>query len=189
MKKKRTKKHVEWRENYHTKWKKDINEKRREQYHKDDNYRESILDRTRQSYREKNKLVNQKDALKNLPILKDMGVKRKCHFGDKVRWMVTFTCKELGEALGGYHVQSIYRLKSTGVLPEPVVAADVESNDFGRATVEQNFVYTYAEVKVMVKVVGEHQQKISRLSHVHTDTITKIFDGVEQERERLGYYD
>lgn len=147
-------------------WHKLRNERRRQRYAKDKEYRVHINKQNRLNYHERAK-VELREAVSPSE-LKTIGQRRLIEETGAEAFCLTV--EEIGIALGGYHKVNIYRWIMRDRFPKPVFTT-------GQAT-QKVGVYTLEQAKQLVTIFSQHQKTSTQLRVGHTDTIRKLMDAV-----------
>lgn len=137
-------------------------EKKRERYANDTQFREHLKDYERQRYREQH-AVNVRDCSTSLQNLTTFGQKRTVIHGDNRRSILTFSTKEVAEAIK-YHPTRVRQWQGAGKFPKPKL--QVEGSKL--------FVYTLKQAKMIVATIARHQEVNQYLRDDHTETITLL---------------
>lgn len=162
-------------------WGKERNERRRERYQSDVEYRRHARQQTRETYRRiKQALgvpVRSDDCAENLPKLPTIGKERLVKTSIGSQHMLTFTAAEMARALDR-NPQVIYRWFAADLFPRPVV---VTKNDRNR----DQFVYTEWEAEAVINEFSRHQKESQYYKERHTETRDRIFAAVDEVRSSL----
>lgn len=151
------------------------NERRRERYENDPEYRKKAIMRARKTYREKHG-VEMKDCSSNLDNLGQIGTIRPVVLGKKTVDRLSFNVAEMGEVLGRSAV-SLYHWFSNDQFPKPVF----ETGFTGGGNLNCK-VYTEQEVIALVEVYSEHQSRKAYFRKTDTDTINRLHSAVKKLR-------
>ena len=161
------------------------NQKRRDKYKNDPEYRASVKADYRARYRAKAK-GEPKDCRTNYDDLDVIGEYRECSINGEPVNELCFVMSEVAEALM-YSVSGLRKMFGNGIFPNPVVTAKVENNSFGRRMTTNQYVYVEAELRSIMEVLGDHQTKYSYLSATRNPgTIQAIVDALDSVRSEYG---
>lgn len=154
-------------------WVATSNKKRKSRYATDPEYREKVKARSRDHYREKHEVsLRPLDFCKKR--LEDMGRMRKIVLAGANVTALTFSVKELANALGGINPIVIYRWHADKLFPRPnVIQQGAQEDDDGA------HVYTLGQMKRLIAVMEEHQKKSLYLRKSDRATIKAFFAQVK----------
>lgn len=156
------------------------NERRRQKYLEDKDFREKEKARARVVSREPGP-PSADNPLTNITRLSSFGTMREVVTpAGETRSMVCMTTQELAKVLFRT-VHILYRWRQQGKWPKSVLVTKVEG---GTGT----DVYSVPEVKAMVRVIGEHLTKTPYFHNTHTDTAKALSEAAEAVRNKEGYY-
>ncbi len=159
------------------KWAEARNKRRRDRYAKDASYQTSVNQRNRDSYRATHGVVL-RDCRESINRLVEFGTKRHVAVNGFVEERLTFTIKELAEVAGGYHPIVFYRWHKEEKFPRPnVELVDVDNN-----VQTDKLVYTEAQVRRLLVILGAHQATKQYLHSTDTTTIRSLFSVMEEEK-------
>lgn len=163
-------------------WTKASNKKRKERYKNDPEYRQKILDESRQRYRETHLKSEGRDCRENIEAIESIGDYRIIEGSlGEVDEHLCLTIPEIAEALGGYAPQVVYRWIGDGRFPDAIYKGrNVETGTF----LDQK-VYHVQEVVGMLEVFGKHQETHMYFKKTHEDTIQALNNAVEAARQEL----
>ena len=156
------------------------NEKRREAYNTDPTHRKAVRTQNLESYRKRTGAEPDKDCLKNIDSLHEIGTYRNIPDTMGVDDWLCFTVAETAEALGDYNAQAIYRWIRDGQLP-PMTTRAISILPVGSGGTRQAevAVYTAEEVKALMVVLSVHQQEFNYYTKRHTTTKNKLFEAID----------
>ncbi len=135
-------------------WHDERNRRRRERYAQDAEYRQSVREQVRRSYRVNTdrRIREEPSCLTVLPELHTYGDRRSVVFPDgREDELHTFTTDELADVIGR-NVQVLYRWRQDGRWPFPTLLC----RDVTRIPV---FVYSLEEVRAIIEIFGRHQER------------------------------
>lgn len=159
------------------------NERRRERYEKDKDYRKKMRMQARESYMSKNNLSECKHvAVTDIHRLFEIGMMREIQSGPAIgNKYLTFNVVETAKALGNYNPQVVYRWIREGNIPQMLNRAFTMNGDSKVLPVTN--VFTYDEMKHILRIMHQHQTKVScYFSKKHVDVINRINKAVNKER-------
>ncbi len=156
------------------------NEKRREIYNTDAEYRRKAIEASRAAYRAAVGMRT-KDCRKNISKLDKIGTKRQVRLGQlkeaKTLTVLSFVGAELAKALG-YSPLTVYKMQKDDRIPAPVFLTAVNA-----VAPQSQLVYIKEEVLAMMDVLGKHQQQIAYYRTTHIETINAMDAAVQKARE------
>lgn len=161
-------------------WGAERNAGRRARYRADSEYRDNAIRQVRASYSRSREAaglpVRQDDCRENLPLLADIGQVRLVRGvgGNDTRGLC-LTTDEMAKALGR-NTQVVYRWITEGMLPGPVLVALNGRNRW-------QAVYNETEVRALLQVFGEHQQRSQYYKQFHVETRDRLFAAVQSARD------
>lgn len=156
---------------------------RRKRYKTDAEYRRAAIEASRKTYREAHD-VETMDCRKNLKNLQKFGVPRYVLLPNKQKkTMLTFTIPEVAKVFGGYNPQMMYRWIYTTRLPEPVCLLVFPDN--GDNVPDGVRVFSEAEVRAAIPLLGEHQQHTRHYRSTHVEFKAKLHAAIKKARETL----
>ena len=165
--------------NWYPAYKEKLNAKRRDTYAKDEAYRQERQDTCRENYRRANH-VGGKDCRAMLPMLKKLGNIRYIYVGKKQVKALTFSYRELANALD-YSLVAVYRMANDGRIPKAV--SQVVYGESAAIKPCGEFVYTEAEARAIINVLGQHQEKLLYYGARHTETKAAMLAAVKAVRK------
>ena len=153
------------------------NKRRREKYAADKTHRREILNNSRRIYALRNN-VDVKIAVIDESELKKIGTVRNIESGISPvkNNVITFNIEETSKAFGGYNTQVVYRWLRNGAIPE------MKNKAYSKGKITTS-VYTYDEIKHIVKILNRHQTDTSYyFSMKYKTAYTHIKNAVDRER-------
>ena len=169
------------------KWGAAHNERRKEHYRNDPNYREAWLARARLTYR-RNREVALFTCLDRIASAEAYGAPRTVTINENIFVdRVCFTMGELADVLGDHKAPVVNRWRARDILPPPLATAQVWVVSDGRSGSywQAQPVYLLEETVAMMGAIGEHQRTLCYLRTTHTETIEKIWAAVAAVRKAL----
>jgi hypothetical protein len=154
------------------------NERRRERYHSDPEYREAVRARNRVTFSKKP--TDEKDMRKNIPLIRQFSQKRYVKYptGEGIQPCLTF--EELASAMNR-NVALLYRWRKEGKFPSGVMTfIEPEGYQLTQA-------FSPEEAEVILRVIGQHFFESSYYLGSHTKTRDKLFAGIEKVRKQRGF--
>jgi hypothetical protein len=152
-------------------------------YHSDAKYRKKVQaaarERARVSLKEARK---ESDCRDNLSKLSRMGTPRAISTAGGPVVLNTFSLDEAADALY-YSPSGLRKMIARGVIPKPILSARVEVTAAARARAYNLQVYTEAEVRAMIDVIGHHYVEVGRLLDVHKTAIRALTSAVRAARK------
>lgn len=151
------------------------NEKRRERYQTDDQYRTISQTQSRRAYRRRAD-VEVSDCLYSLEFLERLATtKSVVLLNGKVREYPVFSIPQTASALQKIY-QTVWRWVQRGQLPVPVLRPEGQQNEN---------VYHLQEVRVFIEEIGKHEKRVIYYRRDHTDVRDIIYERVASVRKRL----
>ena len=177
---------VERKERY---WGAARNAKRREAYRTDPEYRASVQQQVKESYRksrmEKGYDVRNHDCRENITNLNKIGQKRfVTETTGETHEMLTLTPEEMARAFDR-NSQVIYRWLSTNLFPPPGLMSYSHEKETTEEGDDRFLVYGEQEAKALMHVFGKHQETSQYYRLVHTQLTKDLFDASIKERLKL----
>lgn len=160
---------------YTGKWYDDRNERRKNRYHSDDNYRTTANKAARDGYRSTRGKSEPLDPRKNLTHLAEIGKVRLLENGEGKA--LTFSKAEVADVFER-PTKQIQQWAADGRIPPTAIKAKVEG-------VERNWldVYSEAEVRAIVEALGPFLSELIYFRCDHVDAITAVHDAVVKVRQ------
>lgn len=175
-------------------WGKERNERRRQRYHADLEYRTKVQQQTRMTYRRlrdaEGKPARSDDCAENIPFLGHLapgcdpknpvylGITRGVRMKDGSRKpMLTLTVEEMAKALNR-NQQVLYRWFAADMFPRPKAMAETAHN-------QNQLVYLKSEAIAAMTEFSRHQNESQYYRERHTETRDRIFDAVDDARAAL----
>lgn len=167
------------------------NRTRRERYRTDPDYKKNCLARNRAWQRDRSGGVELRDCGSNHKDLARFGQSRNIVEAGEGKQPgkrhLVFTAREVAEALDGYTSQAVYRWLRNGQLPAMTTLAIDFVNGRGGCLREHKVqVYTFDEMRAVLKVLAEHQKEFSYYTRKHSDTRQKLEAAFKQIKQNIG---
>lgn len=143
------------------------NKLRRERYKKDLKYREEVRKTCRDAYRRLHGVLI-RDCLPAIRSKLPNSPKRRVNIGNATREIQCVTTEELASMLG-YAVLIVRRWHMSGRFPKPV---------YHVAHSPRQMVYTVAQAKRLLTIMGNHQKENQYLRGSHVETIQALKDAM-----------
>ena len=161
---------------YTGKWYDERNEKRREQYHTDADYREAANKSARSGYRQAKGVAEPFDPRKNLHLLPTAGKLRSYEGKEFEGVKVSYSKAELA-TIFDRPTKQIQQWAADGRISPTIHRA----KDVGR---ERNWidVYTLAEAKAIIDALGPFLSDLIYFRCDHVDAITAVHEAVDKVR-------
>lgn len=157
-------------------WYDERNERRREQYHTDPEYREKMNKLARDGYRDNHGQKKPFDPRVNLSKLESFGTFRVIDGDTKPGELLTFTKGELAVVFAR-PAKQVQQWAWDGRIPPPAKQGKVEGK-------ERNWidVYTLAEARAMVEALGPFLADLIYFRRDNVDAIKAVHDAIEKVR-------
>lgn len=155
---------------YTGEWYQQRNERRKEKYHTDPEYRETANKLARDGYRENHGKQRPFDPRDNLPALASFGTERTLDHGEMIK--LTFSKAEVA-AVFNRPVKQIQQWAADGRIPASVQRAKVVGK-------ERNWIDIYHEdeVRAMVEALGPFLADLIYFRCDHVDAIKAVHEAV-----------
>ena len=173
-----------WNDNYHSKWGKGINAKRREKYHTDHSYRAEVLSKNRANYdHTKQHYINYCDHAQLDALVIKEGRYRTVYINGKIRLepVITYKVTELSKLLGR-PLKTIKNYLDKGLLPDPIYEYATSNNGYARKN-KSTRVYVIAEVMAIASILYRHFCNKDWYTDYDTTARHLIFTHVERVRK------
>jgi len=151
------------------------NEKRRERYQTDDEYRIISQKQSRLAYRRRED-VEVSDCLYSLEFLEHLATTKKVvMLTGRIREYPVFSIPQTASALQKIY-QTVWRWVQRGQLPPPVLKPRGQQNEN---------VYHLQEVRVFIEEIGKHEKEVTYYRRDHDQVRDRIYERVASVRRRL----
>ena len=157
-----------------------FNQRRRELFASDPEFRQARLAEGRKAYREGVGGVDLYDCRENLHELKGLPPR---YIHELKGEAACVSVPELAKLLRFNTPETLRRMTRDGRVPPPIFTADVTTDNFGReGETSTCAVYTDVEAAAIMKVLGAHYSQVRYYRKSYTETVEKITAAVDEAR-------